>query len=147
AEALRLAAALEVRSEHPLGLALVTEADNRNLQYQSASEFEVVAGKGVRGKLDGVPYSVGRPEWILEQGLEFPDSLRDGLAEAEQRGESVIALMDDERAIALFALADRVRSSARAAVNGLKALGIQPVMITGDAEAVARTVAHELGIE
>ena len=146
-EALRLAAALEIRSEHPLGLALVTEADGQELGYRSASEFEVVAGKGVRGQVDGVVYTIGRPEWIAEQGLEFPQALRAGLAEAEKRGESVIALMNHQRALALFALADRVRQSARDAVNGLKAIGVEPVMITGDAEAVARTVAAELGID
>ncbi len=144
ADALGLAAALEARSEHPLGLALVAEADAQGISQPDASDFEVIAGKGVRGRVDGTAYSIGRPEWIQEQDLVLPGALRAGLEEAEERGESVIALMDGERALALFALADRVRESARAAVSGLKAMGIQSVIITGDAEAVARTVAAEL---
>ena len=67
--------------------------------------------------------------------------------EAEARGESVIVLMDDRAVLALFALADRVRASAKEAVRQLQTLGVQPVMITGDAEAVAATVARELGLE
>src|SRR5690606_723863 len=69
-----------------------------------------------------------------------------GLAEAEGRGESVIAMGEGGRAVALFAFADRVRPGARGAVAALKAAGVEPVMITGDAEAVARTVAADLGI-
>ena len=73
--------------------------------------------------------------------------MKRGLKEAEARGESVVALMDEARVLALLALADRIRPSAKEAIRRLKAMGITPVMITGDAEAVARTVAQELGIE
>lgn len=145
--ALRIAAALETRSEHPLAQAVVEEARTRDVPSATVEAFEVVAGKGVRGRLDGASYTVGRPEWIAEQDLDFPPALRRGLEEAEARGESVIALMDETRTLALVALADRVRQSARDTVRALKAADVQPVMITGDAEAVARTVAAELGID
>ena len=145
-EALRLAAGLEARSEHPLAKAVVEEAERRGLEWPSVQDFKVVAGKGVEGVVEGASYRIGRPEWISEQGLRLPAALREGLDEAEARGESVITLMDNERVIALFALADKVRQSAKEAVRVLKELGVQPVMITGDAEAVARTVANELGI-
>ncbi|CAN5608667.1 heavy metal translocating P-type ATPase [soil metagenome] len=146
-EALRLAAALEARSEHPLAQAVVEEAEGRGLESPSVSDFKVVAGKGVEGVVEGASYRIGRPEWVSEQGLELPGELEKGLNEAEARGESVIAMMDERRVLALFALADRVRESARETVRALKALGVQPVMITGDAEAVARTVAKDIGIE
>ena len=146
-EVLAVAAALETRSEHPLAAAIVAEADSRGLSYEQVAEFEVVAGKGVRGRVAGQAFSVGRPEWIAELGLSISEELSAGLEEAEERGESVVALLDDERAVGLIALADRVRASARQTVRALKAAGIQPVMITGDAEAVARTVAGELGLE
>jgi Cu2+-exporting ATPase len=145
-EALRIAAALELRSEHLLAKAVVAEADNRQLPHTHADAFEVIAGKGVRGQVNGSMYKVGRPEWISEQHMEFPEKLKAGLLEAEARGESVIALMDDTRALALFALADRIRPGALETVQALRTLGVEPVMITGDAEAVARTVAAELGI-
>lgn len=146
-EALRLAAALEARSEHPLAKAVMEEAEQRGLEVPSVSDFKVAAGKGIEGLIEGQRFLIGRPEWIEEQGLHLPAELRDGLNEAEGRGESVIAMMDTSSVIALFALADKVRQSAKAAVKRLKAAGVQSVMITGDAEAVARTVVEELGIE
>ena len=146
-EALSITAALETRSEHPLAEAMVEEAQTRGLHLPNSQDFEVVAGKGVRGRVDGTTYAVGRPEWIAEQGLEFPPALRRGLEEAEARGESAIVLMNGQRALAVFGLADRVRQSAKDTIRALKEAGVEPVMITGDAEAVARTVAAELGIE
>ena len=146
-EALAIMATLELRSEHPLAAAIVSEARDRNLDLPDSRDFEVVAGKGVRGTVDGVTYSVGRPEWISEENLGYPGELQAALEEAEARGESAIVLMNQESALAVVGLADRVRESARATIRGLKAAGIEPVMITGDAEAVAATVARELGIE
>lgn len=146
-EALRIGAALERRSEHPLARAVVELADQRNLQVPAVEDFRVVAGKGVIGSVGGKVYRIGRPEWIAELGLELPVALRRGLDEAEARGESVIALIDEQGALALFSLADKVRGRAREAVHRLRQMGIQVVMITGDAEAVARSVASELGIQ
>jgi P-type Cu2+ transporter len=147
AEALQIAAALESRSEHPLAEAVVREAGRRDLPIPQADHFKAVPGRGVEGGLSGTSYRVGRPEWAEELGLEVRPALRQGLSEAEARGESVIALTDSAQLLALFALADQVRASARAAVGQLTTLGITPVMITGDAEAVAKTVADDLGIE
>lgn len=161
-EALAIAAALEVLSEHPLAQAVVEAAERdrvsvagRNparlqadrIQRPAATNFKAIAGKGVEGVVGGKSYRVGRPEWIKELGIEFPASLQIGLEEAEAKGESVIALMDETRVLALFALADRVRESAREAVHQLKDQGIQTVMITGDAEAVAQTVATQLNLD
>ena len=146
-EALRLAASLEGRSEHPLAQAIVEEAKARAVDVPPVQDFQVVAGKGVTGTVEGTAYRIGRPEWIDELGLTLPPDLKQGLEEAEGRGESVIALMDEAQVIALFALADRVRHSAKEAVRQLKEAGVMTVMITGDAEAVARTVAQELGLD
>jgi Cu2+-exporting ATPase len=146
-EAVRIAAALELRSEHSLGRAVVEHADAIGAPRADVDAFEVVAGKGVRGRVDGSAYAVGRPEWSAEQGLALPAGLERGLAEAEGRGESVIALMDEDRVLALFALSDRVRQGAKTAISELHRMGVRAVMITGDSEAVARTVAEELGID
>jgi len=146
-EVLSLAAALEAFSEHPLAQAIVEAAEGRGLPRPEVRDFQAVPGKGVEGTLEGKRYRVGRPEWAEELGLRVSEALKRGLREAEGRGESVVALMDEERVLAYFALADRIRPSAKEAVQRLKAMGLTPVMITGDAEAVARTVAQELGIQ
>jgi Cu2+-exporting ATPase len=137
---------METRSEHPLARAVLEAAAERGLDLPPVQRFEVFAGRGILAELDGVRYRVGRPEWIEEVGLTLPARLRAGLDEAESRGESVIALMDDARVLALIALADQVRPSAREAVARLRELGVEPMMITGDAEAVARTVVADLGL-
>ena len=146
-EALSLAAALEALPEHPLAQAIVEAAEGKGLPRPEVRDFQAVPGKGVEGTLGGKRYRVGRPEWAEELGLKVSEPLKRGLKEAEARGESVVALMDEARVLALLALADRIRPSAKEAIRRLKAMGITPVMITGDAEAVARTVAQELGIE
>ncbi len=144
-EALALAAALEVQSRHPLAEAVVAAARERDLRLPKPREVRAVPGQGVEGAIAGRRYRVGRPEWAREAGLEL-GPVAAALAEADRRGMSAVVLFDDERVLAVFALADRVRPSARRAVARLLALGVEPVMITGDAEAVAREVAGELGI-
>ncbi len=144
--ALGLAAALESASEHPLGRAIIEAARQRRVSITAVKDFTVVGGKGVAGVGEGTPYRAGRPEWATELGLRMSEAVRRGLDEADSRGESVIALMDATRVLAVFALADRVRDNAREAVRRLQEMGIQTVMVTGDAEAVARTVGEELGV-
>lgn len=146
-EALRLAAALENRSEHHLAEAIVTAARERNLQPPPVKNFEVAAGKGVSGRLDGQTYRIGQLEWRKEFDVGFPDVLQEPYDTVNERGESVVALMDEQEVVALIALADQVRPSAKAAIDALRTMDVEAVMITGDAEAVAQTVAGELGIE
>ena len=145
-EVLRTAAALEVRSEHPLAQAIVEASQHDGGALGSVEDFTVHAGRGVEGRLDGQVYRIGRPEWATELGLEMSPALVAGLREAEAHGDSVVALMRDRRVLALIALTDRIRASGRDAVDALRRLSIEPVMVTGDAEAVAKTVAGELGI-
>ena len=145
--ALVIAASLESLSEHPLGQSIVQEANNRKSQLAQATDFKAVPGQGVEGMVNNQRYRVGRPEWVEELKLRFPPALKKGLQESEARGESAIALMDDQQVLAVFGLADQVRESAREAVAKLQKMGIQVVMITGDAEAVAKTVAEDLHID
>jgi len=144
--AIRAAASLEANSEHPLGRAIVDEAQRRQIPMVEGGEFRAVPGQGVEGRVSGQLYRVGRPEWTSEIPVDWPARLREAVAAAEARGESVIVLVDDRQVLAVFALADTVRESARGAVRRLRAIGVESVMVTGDAEAVAKTVAQELAI-
>lgn len=146
-EALAIAAALETSSEHPLGKAIVEAAEFEELRLPQMTDFETVTGRGVKGRVNGKTYQVGRPEWIEEQQLYLPNSLQKGLDIADERGESAVVLLDESQAVAVISMADKVRERARETINKLKDEGIQPVMITGDAKAVARTVANDLGID
>ena len=146
-EALAIAAALETSSEHPLAKAVVEAAERHNLKLPQMRDFKTLTGRGVEGNVNGTTYQIGRPEWVKEQNLQMPSSLQAGLERSDERGESAVVLMDLERAIAVISMADRVRERARETVEKLQQKGIQTVMITGDAEAVARTVAEELNID
>ncbi len=147
ADALTIAASLESLSEHPLGKAIVTEASHRKSQLKKVTEFKAVPGQGVEGAIDGQHYRVGRPEWVAELKLQFAATLQAGLKEIESRGESAIVLFNDRQALAVFGLADQVRENARKAIDKLHEMGIETVMITGDAEVVAKTVAADLKID
>ncbi|BAU15776.1 heavy metal translocating P-type ATPase (plasmid) [Leptolyngbya sp. NIES-3755] len=146
-QVLVIAASLESLSEHPLGQSIVLEATNRKIQLKQANDFKAVPGQGVEGVVNDRRYRVGRPEWVEALKLRFPPALQKGLQESESRGESAIVLMDDQQVLAVFGLADQVRESAREAVARLQEMGVQVVMITGDAEAVAKTVAQDLNID
>ncbi|WP_030007969.1 heavy metal translocating P-type ATPase [Picosynechococcus sp. NKBG042902] len=146
-QALAIAAALENPSEHPLAQAIVGAAKADQLDFPQMQNFQTITGQGVEGTIDGQTYRVGRPEWVKESNLSFPDSLQQALDKADNRGESAVVLMTDDRVIAVISMADQVRESARKAIDRLYQMGIQTVMITGDAEAVARAVAEDLNID
>ncbi|MCU0570204.1 MAG: cadmium-translocating P-type ATPase [Oculatellaceae cyanobacterium Prado106] len=146
-EALTIAAALEALSEHPLAQSIVKEAQSQHISPAQAKEFQSVTGQGVEGIIQSKRYRVGRPEWAEGLGLKRSAVLQAGLQTIEARGESAIALFDDAQVLAFFGLADQVRESAREAVKKLHVMGLLVVMITGDAEAVAKTVAADLGID
>ncbi len=145
-ELLRLTAALEATSSHPLAQAIVEAAKERGVELPEVSDARAVPGQGIVGKVDGETIYVGRPEWLEELSLDL-GALKEVLLEAEGRGESVIVAFTEKKVFGILALADQIRESAREAVRQLLAMGIQPVMVTGDAEAVGKTVAGELGIQ
>ena len=147
AEALMLAAGVERASEHPLATAIVEAATERGLTVVPGSGVTAVPGQGLEGKIDGKLVRVGRPEWAAELDVDVTPTLREALQRADQRGESAVVVMDDERAVAVLAMADKTRDTAADTIGRLRKLGVTPVMITGDAEAVAATVAGELGID
>jgi Cu2+-exporting ATPase len=145
-EALRLAAAVEADSEHPIAQAIVRAARERGLQVPPAQGFEAIAGKGAQARVDGRDLYIGGPALISARSLELSGKVREAFERAAQRGQSSIYLADDRRVLAVFAVADVVRPESKEAVRALHDRGIEGVMMTGDARAVADGVASELGI-
>lgn len=140
---LALAASAEADSEHPLARAIVGAARSRNLDVPRSTDFSSSPAVGVRATVEGRVIEVGGPH-LLEQRE------RDGLPVAEEwRGEGAIILhvLADSEVIGALRLADEIRPESRDAVEALHAAGAQVIMITGDAQAVAETVAKELGID
>jgi Cu2+-exporting ATPase len=146
-EALRLAAAVEADSEHTIAQGIVRSARERRLEMRSADAFEAIPGKGVRARVDGRQLYMGGPALVTAQSLDVPPALREAAERAAQRGQASIYLSDDRRALAAFAVADVIRPESRDALRSLHDRGVEVVMMTGDAKAVAEAVAKELGID
>ena len=142
-EVLVLAASAEGDSEHPLAKAIVAEAAHRGLATRTARGFEASAAIGVRATVDGRAVQVGGPGMLERDGLA---PLAASVAWAEA-GSTVLHVLVDGEVAGAIALADEIRPESKEAVDALHALGVQVVMITGDAEPVARTVATQLGID
>jgi Cd2+/Zn2+-exporting ATPase len=147
AEVLKLAAALERRSEHPLAHAILSAAvGSAGDGLPEVFGFRSFAGRGAEGVVGGERYRIGSPRLFEERGIDL-DAAGTSLAEVERAGETPVILGDDERPIAVFGLADAVRPDAADTVGALRAAGLDElVMLTGDAEAPARRIAGDLGI-
>ena len=142
-ELLTLAASAEGPSEHPLARAIVGAAKNRGLRPSRATDFTSSSAVGVTATVDGRTVSVGGPHLLTERGVA-PLEQTQAWANA---GSTVLHVLVDGEIDGALALADAVREESRQAVDALHRLGIRVVMITGDAEPVARAVAAELGID
>ncbi|HEX6020803.1 MAG TPA: heavy metal translocating P-type ATPase [Solirubrobacter sp.] len=137
-EALEIVGALEAASEHPIARA-IADAAKSDLKVESFTNRE---GLGVEGVVDGQAVLVGRPGLLAEWSIRIPDKLRDA---ADGRTAVVAAI--DGRAVAAFVISDAVKPTSAEAVERLRALGLRPVLLTGDNETTARAVAAEVGID
>ncbi|MFE6359911.1 heavy metal translocating P-type ATPase [Streptomyces sp. NPDC057806] len=140
-QALRLAGALEHASEHPVARAVAAGAEERAGALPSAERFENVPGRGVRGRVEGHEVAVGR------LFAELPEELARARDEAERGGRTAVVVGWDGAARAVLAVADTVKETSAEAVRELRALGLTPVLLTGDNRAVAEAVARSVGIE
>jgi Cu2+-exporting ATPase len=146
-EALRLAAAVERDSEHPVARAIVESAAERGLAVPAADGFQAIPGRGVRASVEGRALAVGGPNLLESSKAAIPPSLTGFTEEAERDGEGVVFLLGGERVLAAFAVADAIRAESAEAVRRLHEEGIEVVMMTGDSGAVANAVARHLGID
>jgi Cu+-exporting ATPase len=145
---LALTAALESRSEHPLAEAIVAYATHQLQpgELPAVTDFEAVAGRGVQGVIAGQQVRVGTPRWFPELGIDTA-ALEPLVERLEALACSVAAVVVDGRIEACFGVADPLKPSAAAAVAALRRLGLQGVMLSGDARRTAEVVATQVGIE
>ncbi|WP_432057238.1 heavy metal translocating P-type ATPase [Streptomyces sp. bgisy022] len=146
-DVLRLAGALEHASEHPIARAVSAGAAERVGTLPAVEDFRNVPGLGVQGVVDGHAVLVGREKLLREWSLELPEALARARADAEAAGRTAVTVAWDGEARAVLEVADAVKDTSAEAVARLRALGLTPILLTGDNEAVARTVAAEVGID
>ncbi|GGQ27566.1 heavy metal translocating P-type ATPase [Streptosporangium pseudovulgare] len=142
-EVLKLAGALEHASEHPIAQAIARAAQST----ATVEDFANVEGLGVQGVVDGHAVLVGRPKLLAEWSQHLPVELERAFQEAQAAGRTAVAVGWDGQARAVLVVADVVKPTSEEAIRRLRALGLTPVLLTGDNEAVARTVAAEVGID
>src|SRR5215204_2242212 len=145
-QALRLVGALEHASEHPIAQAIAKAAGAEG-PLPAVEGFTNREGLGVEGVVDGHALIVGRPALLADWSMHLSPELDAARRAAEARGQTAIAAGWDGHATAIFVVADTVKDSSAEAVASLKALGLRPVLLTGDNETTARAVAHDVGID
>ncbi|MBC3434672.1 heavy metal translocating P-type ATPase [Pseudomonas sp. BW16M2] len=141
-----LAASLAARSDHPVSGAIALFAREQDLALSEVSEFAALAGRGVRGDIEGQTYHLGNHRLVEELGLCSPE-LEAQLDVLERQGKTVVLLLDRSGPLALFAVADTVKDSSRQAIAELHELGIKTVMLTGDNPHTAQAIAAQVGID
>ncbi|GMA19230.1 heavy metal translocating P-type ATPase [Arsenicicoccus piscis] len=147
AELLRLAGALEDASEHPIAQAVAKGAVQEVGTLPTPEDFANVDGKGVQGVVDGHAVLVGRESLLADWSQRLSPDVAAAKAAAEGEGKTVVAVGWDGQARGILVVADTVKPTSAAAIQGLKGLGLTPVLLTGDNEAVAKRIAAEVGIE
>jgi Cu+-exporting ATPase len=143
AEVLRLAGALEHASEHPIAKAVVQAAG----EVPAVEDFRNVEGLGVQGVVDGHAVLAGRQKLLDEWSIGLDPALATAKEDAERQGRTAVLVAWDGKARGVLVVADTVKPTSKEAIEGLRGLGLRPVLLTGDNEAAARAVAAEVGID
>jgi Cu+-exporting ATPase len=145
-DVLRIAASLERMSEHPLGQAIVRAAKEQGIALAEVNDFANVAGKGITGRLAVAAVMVGNLRLMRDHGISVERSLSH-IDMREARAETAIAVASNGEMVGVIAVADVLKSDAKAAIQQLRVEGIATVMITGDNKRTARSIADEIGID
>ena len=146
-DVLRLAGALEDSSEHPIAKAIATGARNKVGDLPSVERFINIAGLGVQGVVEGHAVVVGRQRLLTDSSQRLPEKLAKSMRQAESEGRTAVAVGWDGQTRGVLVVADEVKPTSSEAVRQLRALGLTPIMLTGDNEAAARTIARQVGID
>jgi Cu+-exporting ATPase len=145
-ELLRIAASVERGSEHPLGEAIIAEAGNRGLVLIEPSGFQAIPGKGVKASIDGNAVRLGTAGYIGGEGINL-DNVINRVEQLQQQGKTVMFVSVNQNLAGIIAVADTIKETSRSAVESLKSLGLEVIMLTGDNLKTARNIAEKAGIK
>lgn len=145
-EILGMAASVERGSEHPVGEALIVEAGNRGLILQNPKNFKAIPGKGVTATIEGHETVVGSPEMMNELGMSI-ETIAKSIDHFQGQGKTILILSMDHKITGLIAVADAIKDNSKTGVKALYDLGLQVIMLTGDNEKTAKSIAEQVGID
>ncbi|HEC76079.1 MAG TPA: cation-translocating P-type ATPase [Thermoplasmatales archaeon] len=141
---LQVTASLEVKSKHPLAEAIVEKAKKENVKLMGIQKFKSVAGKGLKGEIEGKMFYVGNKSFFKEVGIEFSDKV---LEDFEKEGKTTVLVGNKNHIIGIIALMDKIREDSYEVIEELKNQGIKTIMLTGDNKKVAKAIAKKLKID
>ena len=145
-ELLSLALSLEKRSDHPLADAIVRYAHEQNAVERNVSDFEMIEGQGIRASVEGVPCMAGNERMLLASGLAVPGSMKELSAKFAAAGKTPLFFAANRKVAGVFAVADVLKPTSRAAVQTLEKMNIEVTLLTGDNKKTAAAIASELGV-
>ena len=146
-EVLGMAAAVDSLSEHPIAKSIVSKSKEMNIKINSAQNFEAIKGKGVVAMVAGKKIMVGGPSLLESIHVSIPQQISEQIQDSNNKGQTVVFVVEDNQFIGAIALADVIREESREAIKSLNEIGVKTAMITGDSEDVAEWVSQELGID
>lgn len=146
-DVLELALSLERGSEHPIGRAIVAHATERESTERAITNFVARIGLGVEGQQDGVSVSAGTPEWVHERDITTDHPLQSALDQQRLAGSTVVVITRGDSAVGAIALSDTLRATSARAIQELTALGLTPILASGDHDVVAQHVAKAVGVD
>lgn len=147
---LKLAASVEIGSEHPLGKAIVREAENRSISLLPPTDFKASGGMGVEARIEGKIIKVGKPKWFLSENTSVSGDLAsssDTIHALQSEGKTVMVVVSDEKVCGLITVADAIKPESREAIKILQDMHINVAMLTGDNQQTAQVIASQCGIQ
>lgn len=141
---LQIIASIEKKSEHPIAKGIVREAEEKKIELKKVKEFKSIQGLGVEGKIDDIEYIVGNRKFLNQKGIVVDEKDEISLA---KKGSSILYLANKEQLLALVGIRDTIRSGSKENIEKLEKQNMNVVMLTGDNEVAAKTIAKEIGIE
>jgi len=143
----RILIEIEKKSEHPLAAAIVADLKTSDKKKIIIENFQNYPGKGVSAIIEGSKYYVGRPDLIAEKGIKTNNDIKVKTERWQQEAKSLVLFSDEQSVLAVLAISDRLKEGTHAAINELKLLGIEPIMLTGDNINTAKAIAVQSGID
>ena len=144
---LALAASLEAGSGHPLGKAVVEYVQEQKIDVLPIDQFESISGKGIKGVVQGKPLLAGNYKFCKEQGVAFTDEILHGMEEAAGKGWTPLIFVQEQKVIGWISVADTIKETSKTAIHAFKQKGMHVVMLTGDNQKTAQTIAKELLVD
>ncbi|MBT8358923.1 MAG: heavy metal translocating P-type ATPase, partial [Deltaproteobacteria bacterium] len=143
---LKIAASVERGSEHPLGKAIVKEAESKGIDLFEPDDFKAIRGLGVHAKIDGLSVMVGKPKWFYDLKINIEDA-KQKIKALQSQGQTVMVVAMDDKLCGLIAVSDTVKPESKAAISQLHDHHLKVVMLTGDNIETAQTIAAQVGID